>query len=155
MKARSGLVFKGFCDEECEEKRELLETAGTVFLPLDARVVFADDGNLRSARAPGELFAQAVPRLKKPEKEDVALRALALVGRLESECPMNAPSVSAVFRLYCVEELTMAQIARRCRCPIGTVANRLKLIRAKTGVDPKDLRGAPRPGCGGCCGCES
>jgi hypothetical protein len=32
------------------------------------------------------------------------------------------------------------RIAWRCRCSIGPVAGRLKLIRAKTGIDPKDLR---------------
>ena len=75
-----------------------------------------------------------------PEEEDEPRRALGLIERLESECPMSPPSVSTVFRLYCVEELTMAKIARRCRCSIGTVANRLELIRRKTGTEPKDLR---------------
>ena len=120
--------------------RELLDTAGAVFLPLDVYLVFKEDGTLEPAKAVGELLDQVVPALREPEAEDDARRALGLIERMESECPMNAPSVSTVVRLYCVEELTIAQIARRCRCSIGTVAGRLKLIRAKTGMDPKNLR---------------
>jgi hypothetical protein len=36
--------------------------------------------------------------------------------------------------------LTVEKIARKCGCSVGTVANRLKLIKAKTGIDPKNLR---------------
>ena len=39
-----------------------------------------------------------------------------------------------------MKELTIPQIARKCRCSIGTVANRLKPLRTKTGVSPERLR---------------
>jgi hypothetical protein len=120
--------------------RELLETSGSVFLPLDAYVIFNEDGTLQAARAPDELFAQVAPGLKEPEEEDEARRALGLIERLESECPMSPPTVSTVFRLYCIEELTIVNSARMCRCAVGTVANRLEFIRTKTRVEPKDLR---------------
>jgi hypothetical protein len=120
--------------------RELLGASGSVFLPLDAYVIFNEDGTLEAGRAPEELFGQVAPGLKEPEDEDQARRALALIERLEAECPMSPPTVSTVFRLYCIEELTIEKIARRCRCSVGTVANRLELIRRKTRVDPKDLR---------------
>jgi hypothetical protein len=120
--------------------RELFGASGSVFLPLDAYVIFNEDGTLEAARAPEELFGQVAPGLKEPEDEDQARRALALIERLEAECPMSPPTVSTVFRLYCIEELTIAKIARRCRCSVGTVANRLELIRTRTRTDPKDLR---------------
>jgi len=120
--------------------RELLETAGAVFLPLDAYTIFKEDGALEPTKGVRELLDQVAPNLREPEAEDDARRAAGLIERMESECPMNAPTVSTVMRLYCVEELTITQIARRCRCSVGTVAGRLKLVRKKTGMNPKDLR---------------
>jgi DNA-directed RNA polymerase specialized sigma24 family protein len=81
-----------------------------------------------------------IPALAEPQEEDEARRALALIHQLESDSPTGSPSVTSVFRLYCVEELTIEQIAKKCRCSLGTVANRLKLIKAKTGIEPKNLR---------------
>src|SRR5207245_464804 len=74
--------------------------------PLRAGVIFDEDGTWKPAKAPAELFAQVAPNLKEPEEEDEARRALGLIDRSEAECPMNPPSVSTVFRLYCIEELT-------------------------------------------------
>ena len=45
----------------------------------------------------------------------------------------------AVFRLCCVRQMTVAEVARSCRCSVGTVSNRLKLIRAITGLEPANL----------------
>jgi DNA-directed RNA polymerase specialized sigma24 family protein len=53
---------------------------------------------------------------------------------------MKAPSVLTVFRLYCMEELTSDQIARKTGCSKTTVVSRLRLIRKKIGVDPASLR---------------
>jgi len=39
-----------------------------------------------------------------------------------------------------MEELSADQIATKCHCSKAAVVRRLKLIRAKTGADPKDLR---------------
>ena len=46
----------------------------------------------------------------------------------------------SVYRLYCVEELTIEQVANKYWCSVGTVANRLKLIKTRMGADPKNLR---------------
>ena len=45
-----------------------------------------------------------------------------------------------VFRLYCMEGLSAAQIARKCKCSRPIVFIRLKLLRRKLGCDPADLR---------------
>lgn len=75
-----------------------------------------------------------------PVAEDVARRAFQLVEQLDSEQVVKAPTVLTVFRLYCVEEMTADKIARHCGCAKGTVINRLKIIREKTGMEPDELR---------------
>ena len=50
------------------------------------------------------------------------------------------PSLAAVFRLYFVQELPVAKVARKCRCSVGTIMNRLKLLEQKTGATPEQLR---------------
>jgi len=120
--------------------REAMKTAGAIFVPLDAAVAVSEEGKLTPTRPPQELFAEFIPSLAEPQEEDEARRALALIEQLESDSPTGSPSVTAVFRLYCVEELTIEQIAKKCRCSVGTVANRLKLIKTRTGIEPKNLR---------------
>ena len=47
---------------------------------------------------------------------------------------------------YCIECLSAAQVARRCRCSKGAVIRRLNLIRKKTGLSPGLLRNlGPEP----------
>ncbi len=71
---------------------------------------------------------------------DGLMNALFLLEQLDSSGPINSPTVLTVFRLYCVREMSVAQVARACRCSVGTVSNRLKLLRARTGVEPRKLR---------------
>ena len=58
---------------------------------------------------------------------------------LDSGSRRKNPSLAAVFRLYFVQGLPVAQVARKCRCSVGTIVNRLKLIEAKTGATPEQL----------------
>jgi hypothetical protein len=120
--------------------RELLQTAGSGFFPLDEHISLSNLPLLSSLTPSARLFADFVPASNGPQEEDVARHALALLQRLDAESPTSAPTVLTVFRLYCIEELSVAQIRRRCRCSAGTVSNRLKLIQAKTGLEPKNLR---------------
>src|SRR2546422_6492239 len=53
--------------------------------------------------------------------------ALALLDRLDAASPPRPPTVLSVFRLYCVRQMTIAEVARSCRCSVGTVCNRLNL----------------------------
>ena len=120
--------------------QELLTRAEAEFFPLDAHLTLTADGRLQSAKAPGELFAQFQPEAKEGSGEDIARSAFALLQQLDSEGPAKPPGVLTVFRLYCLENLTAAQVARKCRCSKTTVVDRLNLIRAKTGMSPESLR---------------
>jgi hypothetical protein len=98
------------------------------------------DGSLRLlGKSPGELFARFSAQPKEVE-EDVARRAFALIQTLDSETGAKPPSLLSVFRLYCIEELSADHIARVHHCSKSTVIGRLNQIRARTGVDPQDLR---------------
>jgi hypothetical protein len=126
-----------FVDGTCQE---LLANCRAGFFDLESHVSLTAQGNLQ-ARKPGvELFARFLPEEKEPLPEDVARKAFKLIEQLDSDQVIKPPSVLAVFRLYCVKELTADQVARKCRCSKGTIINRLKLIREKTGTEPDELR---------------
>lgn len=116
-----------------------LTGARAAFFPLDSTVLLTGDGRLCPAKSPGELFAQFTPQPKETD-EEVARRAFALVRTLDSERPMKPPTLLTVFRLYCMEEMSAAEIGRRFRCSKATVISRLNLIRQRTGADPENLR---------------
>ena len=63
----------------------------------------------------------------------------AVLEGLDSGNRRKNPSLAAVFRLYFVQGLPVAQVARKCRCSVGTIVNRLKLLEAKTGATPEQL----------------
>jgi len=79
-----------------------------------------------------------------PPSPDVLRAAWHILSRLESGAPMRHPSVTLVVRLYCIEKLTIPQVARRCRptlhsfsaggCSVGTIADRLARFEAATGL---------------------
>ena len=73
---------------------------------------------------------------------EVALGVFEVLNRLDSDSRRKPPSLLTVFRLYCVRQLTVVQIAHKCRSSVGTVSNRLKLLHAKTGTHPAHLRNA-------------
>jgi hypothetical protein len=118
---------------------ELLANAQSALFPLDGNVVLTAAGGLQPLKTPGELFAGFTPEPKEME-EDVARRAFAIVKQLDSESRMKAPSLLTVFGLYCIEELSTAQIARKFGCGKTTVMDRLKLLRKRTGLEPAALR---------------
>jgi hypothetical protein len=70
-----------------------------------------------------------------------AMAAFALMEKLERGRPLPSPSISRVFRLYCIEAMSAARVARECRCSKAAVIRRLKLIRRRTGISPRLLRG--------------
>jgi len=76
----------------------------------------------------------------------VARAAFALLEKLDSGRRRPPPSIPRVFRLYCIDGLSAAQVARKCRCSKAAVIRRLNLIRQKTGLSPALLRiCAPQP----------
>jgi hypothetical protein len=76
--------------------------------------------------------------------ESVARRALALVRELDTEQRLKEPSLLTVFHLYCVKELSAAQIARHCGCSKGTVIGRLRMLARKPEYRRQDCGGTPR-----------
>jgi DNA-directed RNA polymerase specialized sigma24 family protein len=71
--------------------------------------------------------------------------ALDLLNCLDFHCPSNPPNILSVLRLYCIHGMTIPEIARRCRCSVGTVCNRLKLFRNVTGHSPEHFRRPDHP----------
>ena len=120
--------------------QELLVQIGAGFFSLDACAAFTVRGELHVARAPGELFSRFTPQPAEPPDEDAARRAFALVQKLETGRRLKPPGVLTVFRLYCLENLSVAQTARRLNCSKPTVLRRLELLRQKTGLQPRQLR---------------
>jgi hypothetical protein len=120
--------------------QELLARAEAGFFPLDANLTLTPAGSLRATKIPGELFARFQPDGDGEKREEVARTVFGLLQRLDSEGPAKPPGVLTVFRLYCLENLTAAQVARKCHCSKTTVVERLNLIRAKTGMSLENLR---------------
>jgi hypothetical protein len=58
--------------------------------------------------------------------------AFALIEGLEGDRPLPAPSISKGFRLYCMEAMSAAQVARDGGCSQAAVIRRLKLIRNRS-----------------------
>lgn len=119
---------------------ELLSGAGAAFFALESHIRLSPSGELFSTMPPGELLARFTPAGPKPVEEDVARRAFALVQQLDSDQPLKPPTVLTVFRLYCIEVMSAAQIARRCGSSKATVIRRLEQIQRRTGLDPQNLR---------------
>ena len=113
--------------------QELLANAGAGFFALTTHVHFTAHGGLQPVRTPGELFAAFTPQPAAALEEDTARRAFALAEQLGA-------NALKVFRLYCIEGLSAAQAARLARCSRSAFYRRLELIRARTGMEPAQLR---------------
>ena len=117
--------------------RELLTHVKAGFFVLDSIVLFTDHATLRPAKPPGELFAQFNPQPRESMPEDAARKAMAIIKKLDFGPP---PTPFAVFRRYCLEGLTLSQIALELKCSPPTISRRLKDVRKATGKTPADLR---------------
>jgi hypothetical protein len=120
--------------------RELLSHARAAFFALTSHALFTAQGTLQSTRTPGELFAQFNPPPGDSSAEDTTRKALAMVKALDPRKRIKQPSPGTVFSFYCIEGLSVAEVARKCRCSRGTILNRLEFIRLKTGADPIRVR---------------
>jgi len=136
---RPFLLFAPTSDFLDAPSQAILQNHGAGFFALDSRVILTAHGTLQPVGPPGELFARFTPQPKEPDL-DVARRAFALVQNLDSEKPLKPPALLAVFRHYCIEELSASRIARKYDCSKPTVLRRLALIRLRIGLDPLQLR---------------
>lgn len=125
-----------FLNAQCQE---LLASHGAAFFDLQSHFQLTANDKLHSLRLPADLLAPFAPA-RVDTDEEAARRAFAMVRQLDTDCPVKSPSALTVFRLYCVEELNAAQIARKCCCSKSTIIGRLHLIRKATGVPPQQLR---------------
>jgi hypothetical protein len=120
--------------------KELLASTGSGFFALEDHLRLDTSGNLVCSTPADKLFAEFAPLRPEPSDDDLARRAFLALQEADNSRRHQPPSLYRVFHLYCVEELSIPQIARKCRCSLGTVANRLNLLRAKTGAAPDQLR---------------
>ncbi len=119
---------------------ERLNGFGAEVIPLDRHVSFLPSGVLHANRSAGELFAKFTPEPDEQADEEVARRAFAMVQALGAETGQRKAAATAVFRLFCIEGLSVAQIARHCRCARSLVYLRLQQLRRKLKRDPAEFR---------------
>src|SRR5262249_39565287 len=120
--------------------QEMLNRDGSAFFDLETHIDINESGSLLAVKPPGEMFQRFNPQPMDPVPEDAARQAFELLKKLESDGPTKEPSVTRVFRLYCVEALSAEQVARRCRSSKTTILRRLQLLHARTGIPPERLR---------------
>jgi len=128
--------------------KDLLSTTGSLFVSLSDHLAlqsstFDVQGSmfyLVSRTSPSSLFADLAPALSDPSDEELARRVCTIIDVLDSESRRKSPNLLTIFRLYCVQEMTVEKIARKCKCSKATVSNRLKLLESKTGVPASRLR---------------
>src|ERR1043166_1851375 len=120
---------------------EYLAGCGAQLFPLDANLTLTDHGTLHSRTTPGELFAQFTPQ--PVDDEQMVRNAIALVKAADSGQGARRVSLYTVMRLYCLDCLSAAQIARKCGCARSLVYSRISELRQKLGRDPAALRQYP------------
>jgi hypothetical protein len=133
------LLFAPTSDFLDAPSQAILQNHGAAFFALDTHVVLKPEGTLQPTRPPAELFARFTPQPKEADL-DLARRVFAVVQNLDTEKPLQPPTLLAVFRQYCIEELSASAIAREYKCSKPTILRRLALIRLRTGLDPLQLR---------------
>lgn len=117
-----------------------LKSAKAGFFDLESTLVLLPSGKLQARKSGGELFSPWLPKASEPTDEDQARQLFALVEKMEADRRLKNPSVMEVFRLYCIKGKTMDQIKDICKTSKGTVNNRLDVIKAVTGKEPKELQ---------------
>lgn len=119
---------------------QLLTSAGALFLSMEGCVGFSPHTGLHALKAPGELLAPLTPQPGEAMEESEARNAFALVRALDAGQPVRKAPLYTVFRLYCVEGLTVEQVAKRCRCARSLIFSRLNALRNKLGASPRQFR---------------
>ena len=119
---------------------ELLGLARAGFFALDGHVRLTLQGAFYPAKTPGAIFAHFTPPPKESLAEDTTRKAFALVKALDANKSMKLPSPAAVFSFYCMQGLSITDMARKLHCSRGTILNRLDFIRKKTGIEPGRIR---------------
>ena len=85
------------------------------------------------------------PRANEAEPGDEARRlvgmAMSLAQQLDGNPRVKAPNHITVLKMYCVDEMSVGQIKKKCKCGHGTVMNRKKTLEKKLGCPLDEFRG--------------
>jgi len=124
-------------DANCQE---LLTHAQAAFFALDSSVRLTDHGTLQTIKAPGDIFAKFTPEPQGTVGEGVARQTFALVKAFQDKSTTRKASLLTVFRFYCVDSFSAAEVARKCHCTPALIFIRLRSLRALLGREPAELR---------------
>jgi hypothetical protein len=119
--------------------RELLNHVDAECFALESIVRLTENGTLQPSVIPGELFGRFNPR-RRENAEEIARGIVEAVKRFESGSRMTKPTVTRVFELYCIAELSARQVAQKCQCTKSAVVRRLKKIKKVTGIKAEAMR---------------
>ena len=118
----------------------LIKTAKAGFFDLVSLLALEADGRLRPLRNAAALFTPFMPKSEEPASDHEARQLFALLKQLDAGQAVRKAPVSQVFRLYCLEGLSRAEVAKRCGCVESLVTLRLQEIERKLGRKPAELR---------------
>jgi hypothetical protein len=75
-----------------------------------------------------------------PLDENVARQVFAVIQQMEDEGESRKAPLIKVFRLYCMQNLTRDEVAKRCGCVPSLISLRLKQLEQRMGRKPSELR---------------
>jgi hypothetical protein len=119
--------------------KTLLANAQAGFFDLQSHVKVASNG-FHAPKTAGDLFSPFLAETHEAATDDEARRLFALLKQLDSETQVRKAPVSQVFRLYCLEGLSRAAVAKRCGCAESLVTLRLQAIEKALKRPPAELR---------------
>jgi transposase-like protein len=91
-------------------------------------------------RGQKKFLQMGLPGMSPALPESVAGEVFAVVKELEGNSRWRKAPIIRVFRLYCVECLSVKNVAQQCGCSRSLVFERLKELRMKLGRNPAELR---------------
>ncbi len=87
-----------------------------------------------------ELILNCKPMGADAVAENVARQLFALIKELEMEGGWRKAPILQVFRLYCMENFSRNEVAKRCGCAPSLITLRLQAMEKKLGRKPSELR---------------
>jgi len=108
------------------------------FFPLESHLILTEHGTFQPKKPPGEIFACFMPAVS--DDDEMLRNTMALVKEVDAGQGARKVSLYTVMRLYCVDCLTAAQIARKCGCARSLIYSRISELRERLKRDPAELR---------------
>jgi hypothetical protein len=120
--------------------KTLLETVGAHVICLDEHVSIAPNGQFSVLTPTKKLFEPLAGFLPNLSDEQRAGRICDVLDQYDARSRRRLPTLRSVYQLYCIEQMPVAQVAKKCRCATGTISNRLQFLQKLTGFSLDDLR---------------